>query len=53
MKFPTKNPGLNTTGVTGIVLMSLHITGHLIGWAWPLLYVTLIVSGIGQEQRSS
>lgn len=53
MKFPTKNLGLSTTGATGIVLMTLHITGHLTGWAWPLLYVTLIVSGIGQEHRSS
>ena len=26
-------------------------TGYLTGWAWPILYVLLIVSGIGQENR--
>mgnify|MGYP001601518797 CR=1 FL=1 len=52
MKFPNTNSGLNTTGVTGITLMTLHVTGHLTGWAWPILYVLLILSGIGQEYRS-
>jgi uncharacterized membrane-anchored protein YitT (DUF2179 family) len=50
MKFPeTRNPGLNTTGVLGITLMILHITGYLMGWWWVLIYIPLIMSGIGQE----
>ena len=31
--------------------MVLHITGYLTGWAWPILYVILIVMGIGEEQE--
>jgi len=51
MKFPepTTN-GVNTTGLTGISLMVLHITGYLTGWAWPILYVFLILAGIGLER---
>jgi hypothetical protein len=37
MKLPTQLTGLGTTGLTGIVLMTLHITGHLIGWKPPQL----------------
>ena len=51
MKLPQSYSGLNTTGLTGIVLMTLHITGYLVGWPWTLVYVTLILSGIGQEFR--
>jgi|TARA_B100000925_G_scaffold77317_2_gene54614 hypothetical protein len=50
MRIPEiRSKGINTTGLTGIVLMTLHILGHLNGWAWPILYVILIMSGIGQE----
>lgn len=52
MLLPTpQSSGLGTTGATGIALMILHVTGYLTGWAWPLLYVFLIISGIGQENR--
>ena len=52
MKLPVpQTSGIGTTGVTGVTLMILHITGYLTGWAWPLLYVPLILSGIGQENR--
>ncbi len=52
MVFPTpQSSGLGTTGATGITLMILHITGFLTGWAWPILYIPLIISGIGQENR--
>ena len=53
MKLPEiKSPsGLTTAGATGIVLMVLHILGHLDGWAWPILYVLLIIIGIGQENK--
>jgi len=51
MKFTPQTAGIGTTGATGIVLMTLHITGFLTGWAWPLLYVFLILTGIGQENR--
>lgn len=52
MRLPVpQSSGIGTTGATGIALMILHITGYLTGWAWPLLYVPLIISGIGQESR--
>jgi len=51
MKLPHSYSGINTTGLTGIVLMTLHITGFLTGAYWPLAYVLLILSGIGQEYR--
>ena len=52
MRLPVpQTNGIGTTGATGIALMILHITGYLAGWAWPLLYVFLIISGIGQENR--
>lgn len=53
MKLPQDNQsihkGISTSGATGIALMILHITGYLVGWAWPLLYVFLILVGIGSE----
>ena len=51
MRIPNQSSGVGTTGLTGIVLLVLHITGYISGWAWPLLYVPLIISGIGQENR--
>jgi hypothetical protein len=51
MKIPTQLTGLGTTGLSGIVLMTLHLTGHIAGWAWPILYIFLILAGIGQENR--
>ena len=51
MKLPTQFTGLGTTGLTGIALMYLHITNELTGWPWPILYVSLILMGIGQENR--
>ena len=52
MKLPVpQSSGIGTTGATGVALMILHVTGYLTGWAWPLLYVFLIISGIGQENR--
>jgi len=54
MMFPTpQSSGIGTTGATGIALLILHVTGYLSGWAWPLLYVFLIISGIGQENRKA
>lgn len=54
MLIPAPQTGsLGTTGATGITLLILHTTGYLTGWAWPLLYVFLIISGIGQENRNS
>ena len=50
MKIPQNRTGLSTAGAAGIVLMTLHITGHLTGWGWPLLYVFCILSGIGFER---
>ena len=52
MYFPKKNTGIGTAGAAGIALMILHILGHLQGWAWPILYVALILIGIGEEQNS-
>lgn len=54
MKYPEKNKtGLGTAGLTGVALMTLHITGYLTGWAWPILYILLILGGMGQEQDSA
>jgi hypothetical protein len=54
MKLPTvpQTSGIGTAGATGIALMTLHILGYLTGWAWPILYIFLIISGIGQENRN-
>lgn len=43
--------GLTTTGLTGVALMVLHITGYLDGWAWPILYCLLILAGMSKEDR--
>ena len=50
MRIPEiRSKGLNTTGLTGIVLMVLHLTNIINGWWWIPLYIALILSGIGQE----
>ena len=50
MRIPEiRSKGLNTTGLTGIVLMTLHLTNMINGWWWIPLYVILILSGVGQE----
>ena len=50
MRIPEiRSKGLNTTGLTGIVLMVLHLTNTVNGWWWIPLYIALILSGIGQE----
>jgi len=51
MKLSNASSALGTAGLTGITLMVLHITDHLTGWAWPILYIFLILSAIGQENR--
>jgi len=51
MKFTNASAGIGTMGLTGVSLMILHITGQLTGWAWPILYIFLILSAIGQENR--
>ena len=52
MKFPkAQSSGIGTTGATGVALMVLHLTGTITGWAWPILYILLIISAIGQENR--
>lgn len=54
MKFPKpQSSGIGTTGAVGIALLILHITGFLTGWAWPILYIFLIISAMGQENRKS
>ena len=52
MKLPKPQTyGIGTTGATGVALMVLHLTGTITGWAWPILYVILIMSAMGQENR--
>jgi len=51
MKFSNASSGIGTAGLTGIVLMAFHITDHLTGWYWPILYIFLIMAGMGQENR--
>ncbi len=50
MKIPENRTGLSTVGLTGISLMVLHITNFLTGWAWPILYVFLILLGMSFER---
>jgi hypothetical protein len=52
MKLPDKRSGIGTLGATGITLMILHITGYLSGWAWPILYILIILAAIGSEKRN-
>lgn len=47
--YPHKLTGIGTAGATGVALMVLHILGHLVGWGWPILYIFLILVGIGME----
>jgi hypothetical protein len=49
----TTGSGIGTFGLTGVALMTLHITGYLTGWAWPILYVMLILAGAGNESTKS
>lgn len=52
MKFPKpQSSGIGTTGATGLALMVLHLTGIISGWGWPILYILLIMSAMGQENR--
>jgi hypothetical protein len=51
MKISSQTSGIGTTGATGVALLVLHLSGYITGWAWPILYVMLIISGIGQENR--
>jgi len=52
MKLPSSNmTGIGTAGAAGVALMVLHLTGHITGWGWPILYVILILMGMGQESR--
>ena len=51
MKLQPNSSGIGTTGATGVALMILHLTGAITGWAWPILYIILIISAIGQENR--
>ena len=51
MKLPMQHFSIGTVGATGITLMVLHLTGNLIGWAWPFLYVFIILVAAGQENR--
>ena len=52
MKFPKpQTSSIGTTGLAGVALMTLHLTGMITGWVWPILYILLIISAIGQENR--
>jgi len=51
MKISSQTSGIGTTGATGVALLVLHLSGYITGWGWPILYVMLIISGIGQENR--
>lgn len=53
MKISNGNSGLSTVGLTGVSLMVLHITGYLSGWGWIILYVFLILSGMGFERNDN
>lgn len=51
MKITNSNrSGLNTIGLTGVVLMSAVVWGQLSPW-WLLLAIPLILSGTGLESK--
>lgn len=51
MKITNSNrSGLNTIGLTGVVLMSAVVWGQLSPW-WLLLAISLILSGSGLESK--
>ena len=54
MKLPEglQKTGITTMGAAGIALMVLHIMGYLTGWAWPILYVCMILMGIASENSN-
>ena len=43
--------GMGTAGVTGIILMVLHLMGYVTGWYWPVIYIFLILFAIGVENK--
>jgi len=51
MKLPDglQKTGITTMGAAGIALMVLHIMGYLTGWAWPILYVIMILTAFASE----
>ena len=52
MKFPKpQSSGIGTTGLAGVALMVMHLSGTITGWGWPILYILLLISAIGQENR--
>ena len=53
MKFPESksNQGMGTAGMTGVVLMVLHLMGYVTGWYWPVIYIFLILFAIGVENK--
>jgi|TARA_B110000977_G_scaffold111993_1_gene145176 hypothetical protein len=53
MKITPQTSGIGTTGAAGVALMVLHLAGFVTGWAWPIVYGLLLLSGIGQENRKS
>jgi len=53
MKTPDRNDRyiVPTTTLVGSILMIAHITGYLTGWAWPILYVSLLFMGHSAEYK--
>jgi hypothetical protein len=53
MKLPERSDRylLPTTSVTGLALMILHLTGHITGWGWPILYIALLFMGHSIEYK--
>jgi hypothetical protein len=41
---------MTTPGAMSVALCVLHLTGHVTGWYWPVVYVTLFLIAVGQEQ---
>jgi hypothetical protein len=54
MKLPERQDRhlMPTTTITGITLMILHLTGHITGWGWPILYICLLFMGHSSEYKS-
>lgn len=51
MKIPVASlSSMGTCGAWSVALMVLHLMGHITGWWWPCIYITLFLIAQGQEQ---
>lgn len=54
MKLPERTDMflMPTVTLVAAILMIAHLWGHITGWGWPVLYVTLFFLGHSQEYKN-